>query len=106
MAILKPTPFVQETDFSFTNNTFTAESSTLFGPLNGPNGEPNPYRMGEFGQVYDDACDEGFTMVGKTGRKIVFALERTDEVEGEVAGWWFVAVTPGHKGYRALIIND
>lgn len=106
MAILKPTPTVQARDFSYTNRTFTAEASTVFGPLNGPNGELNPYRMGEFGRVYDDACDEGFTMVGVTGQEVVFALVREDKVEGEVTGWWFESVTPGHEGYRALIISD
>jgi hypothetical protein len=114
--ILRPSPTLSTDDFSFTNRTFTAEDSTLFGPLNGKDGRVNARRLfvasqqfttHHFGLVYDDACDWGFTMVNPaTGKEVVFAHHRTDEVEDEVSGWWFVCVTPGHKDLKCLIIND
>lgn len=53
------------------------------------------------GQVWDDSCDEGFTIIGKTGREIVVVL--TDEkrdADGDVQFWTF---EPADRADRALI---
>lgn len=104
--ILQPYPHLSTDDFTFTRGTFVAEDSTLFGPLNAPGGLAKRGLNG-MGQVYDDACDIGFTLVsGRTGKPAVFAFSGTDRVEDEVAGWRFTCVTPGLKHLDALIIND
>jgi hypothetical protein len=92
-------PVTYSTDlFSFKNNTFVVEDSTLRAPWNGPSG-----------RVYNDACDVGFTLVNqKTGGEIVMAQDGTDkDREGEVLGWRFTCVYPKKfKHLKALIIND
>lgn len=41
-----------------------------------------------FGRVWDDACDEGLTIVSPTGREIVFVVGATvRDAEGEIAEW-------------------
>jgi hypothetical protein len=79
--------------FSFKNNTFVAELSTL--------GDPRLER------VYDDAADYGFSIVSKkTGKSAVFAFVGFDRCGEEVAGMLFACVTPGLKQLKALLIND
>lgn len=98
MALLRP-PSVSSRFFSFhaSTNTFVTERSDL----------PNSFREG---RVYDDACDEGFTMVSeRTGREVVFAQNGADHNprdREEIAGWRYVCVTPKWKHLKALIIND
>lgn len=79
------------------DKTFSAEISTLEG-------------NGGFalGQVYDDACDEGFTLVSqRTGQLVVFARHSEDkDREGDIVGWWFESVSRGFKGFKVLVIND
>jgi len=90
--LLNPTP-VQSNLFSFNTNTFISNFSTL-----------GPYFR--FGLVYDDACDEGFTVVSsRTGKKAVFAYDRNDVSDGEVTGYRFVCVSDGLTNLRALITN-
>jgi hypothetical protein len=90
--ILTPSQ-ISSDSFSFKDNTFSAEISDF-----GPN-----FR---FGRVYDDACDEGFTIVSsRTGKAAVFALNRILGTE-DLEGWDFVCVTPGLKNLRAVIFND
>jgi len=97
MAVLRPAP-VSSDNFTFSRslNTFAAEASDL-----GPD-----FRLG---QVYDDACDEGFTIVSaRTGAAVVFAANGTDkDAEGETTAWRYVAVWPlQHKGIAAVVFND
>ena len=92
--LLKPTP-VSSSLFSFKDNTFAAEASD-FGP---------GYKLG---RVYDDACDEGFSIVSaKTGNVAVFALYNYQEDgEGELLSCVFHCVTPGLTNLKAVIFND
>lgn len=93
--ILKPSP-ISSDNFSFRNLTFTAESSEL----------PRSFNLG---RVYDDACDEGFTIVSeRTGRSAVFALEKSimDPSGEDVLGWEFVCVTPNLRNLKTVIYND
>lgn len=92
--ILTPNP-ISSNKFSFRGNTFTADASDLG-------------RAFSLSRVWDDACDEGFSIVSvKTGRAAVFALYDHDEDnEGDVTGWLFKCVTPGLTHLKAVIFND
>lgn len=95
MTILKPTR-VPSDAFTWNGNLGTCEISDLG-------------RDFRFGQVYDDACDEGVTVVSsKTGEEVVFAITGRDmDHSGEdIAGWRLQGVTPGYKTMQLLIIND
>jgi len=68
-----------------------------------------------FGQVYDDACDVGLTIVSHvTGARIIFVIDHVDvsrpgTEDEEIAGWWLVpAQYQKHdlNGWKLLIIND
>jgi hypothetical protein len=67
-----------------------------------------------FGQVYDDACDEGFVLVShKTGREITFVNDGLDrDPEGDTAGWRFAPIDrkTGRRDrtldLKVLVIND
>lgn len=91
--ILHPTP-ICSTNFTFSKNTFIAEAS----------------RLGKSfvtGRVYDDACDEGFTIISeRTGNPTVFALHNVEMNEGDIMAWEFKCVTPGLKNLKAVIFND
>lgn len=99
MAVLNP-PVVPARLFSWSGSHGTAEHSTLFGPL----------REGRtFGRVYDDACDEGLTVQGEI-EAVVFAVDRIDENDGDVAGWRLVSISrrtgrPDGR-FSLLVIND
>jgi hypothetical protein len=92
--ILTPNP-ISSSRFSFKGNTFLAEASD-FG------------RNFNLGRVYDDACDEGFSIVSvKTGKVAVFALYNHEEDgEGDLVSWIFRCVTPGLTHLKAVILND
>jgi hypothetical protein len=66
-----------------------------FGEISSTNG---------FGRVYPDACDVGLTVISsKTGREIVFVVERTDrDDEGEVIGWTLRSLC----GYYTLRLHN
>lgn len=74
MSILKPSPVSTER-FTFVKaeNLLVAEMSDLPG----------------FGQVYDDACDEGMTLVShRTGREVVYGVEHVErDREGDLMFW-------------------
>ena len=53
-------------------------------------------------QVWNDACDVGFLVIGGTGPK-VFTLENVDKSGDDVAGWRFVSTD---LKFRILVIND
>jgi hypothetical protein len=64
-------------------------------------------QLGGFGQVYDDACDEGLTLIERHGlREVVCVVEETDVHDGEVKGWRLKPVR-GYKGppFTILVIN-
>jgi hypothetical protein len=99
-------------DYFKETNTMSAELSTLQANIS-----ENLNNI-LFSQVYDDACDAGFTIVNpKTGNAVTFYYESTDEYdigggEKEIAGWIF-SITPESerkfpklKGMKALVIND
>ena len=62
-----------------------------------------------FGRVYDDACDEGITLVNpETGREAVFVVDRTEARDGEIVAWHLVLV-PGQRvlqGITLTLFND
>ena len=63
----------------------------------------------ELGRVYDDSCDEGFTMISdRTGKEVVFCMEETiKDCEGNILAWEFKSVSPGFKDkFKATIFND
>lgn len=92
--LLTPNP-ISSSRFTFSGNTFVAEASDFGRDL-------------KLGNVYDDACDEGFSIVSaKTGRAAVFALYNHEEDgEGELVKWIFKCVTPGLTHLKAVIFND
>ena len=90
--ILNPSP-ISSTRFTFKGHTFSAEASDLRGI--------------RLGRVYDDACDEGFTIVSeKTGKSAVFAAAGEIIHNEELGGWKFKCVTPGLTHLKAVIFND
>ena len=99
MTVLHPVA-VPANLFTWQGNHGTAEHSTLFGPL----------REGRsFGRVYDDACDEGLTVIG-TREEIVFAVNGTNSNEGEILGWELCSISrktgrPDGR-FSLLVIND
>lgn len=64
---------------------------------------------GRFGRVWDDACDEGFTLVSRYSGKdqIVFAVDHTEVREGDVMYW---DLKPAKTGltvpFNVRIYND
>lgn len=91
--LLNPSP-ISSTRFVFKGHTFSAEASEL--------------RNLRLGRVYDDACDEGFTIVSaKTAKGAVFVENGPEEDnEGDVVLWNFKCVTPGLTHLKAVIYND
>ena len=91
MTTLRPTP-VSTDRFSYdpATRSFSAEISEL--------------RI-NFGRVYDDAVDEGFTMVStKTGREIVFVVEHVEyDPEGDLRWWTLRSLT---DNFTATVFND
>jgi len=65
-----------------------------------------------FGRVYDDAADQGLTLVSRyDSREIVFVVDRIDRdgLENEITGWHLSPVLPGDGGsipFTILIAND
>jgi hypothetical protein len=90
-------------DWQKDNKCFCAEASDL------------PQNFNFLSQVYDDACDAGFTMVSaRTGAEVAFVFSHDDrDSSGEdVYGWNFepcpyaVRKNPALAGVTCLIIND
>lgn len=92
--LLNPSP-VCSSLFSFKDNVFVTDASDL----------------GDFdlGRVYDDACDEGFTIISaKTGKAAVFVEIESDYCaeDVDVVAFNFKCVTPGLTHLKAVIFND
>lgn len=81
-------------------NTFVAEASDCNG-------------FDLFQQIYDDACDQGFTMVShKTGQRCTFSLSDVKkDMDGDVQYWEFTPVldpktAPRLLAMKVLVYND
>lgn len=88
--LLKPAP-VSHRQFTYdpATLTFSAEISETHG----------------FGRVYDDSCDDGLTVIGKTGREVVFVVSREQrDAEGDIQSWHLLSVNPA--GFAMTIWND
>lgn len=68
-------------------------------------------------QMWNDACDEGFILIGKNGRQGIWTHCATDylnnDINDDIAGWRFApyirnwnATSDRLKAMRILIIND
>lgn len=56
------------------------------------------------GHVWDDSADEGLTIVGDTGRQVVFVVqEEHRDAEGEVTHWTLRSTT---GGFTLTLFND
>ena len=65
------TPLLNSSEFTWKGNAACTEVSSL------------PKRF--LGRVYDDACDEGFTIVsGKTGKAIRFSMNSHHYIGGDL----------------------
>lgn len=65
-------------------------------------------QLGGFGRVYDDACDEGLTIISRFGtREAVCAVEDQHVVDGEVKAWILKPVKPKYKGadFTIMVFN-
>lgn len=96
--ILTPSP-VSTSRFTYISarNEFVAEMSDL---------EANGV---QFGRVYDDACDEGLTLVShKTGTRVVFAVDGVErDAEGDIVAWTLRPADPRKWGCGTVrIFND
>lgn len=93
MTVLKPAP-VSTRQFSFDNGThnFSAEISSTNG----------------LGRVYDDACDDGLTLVSsRTNREIVFVVKETHrDGEGDITHWTLVPNDRTHRRFTMTLWND
>lgn len=81
--------------------TFIADASELRWPIGAP----------PLGRVYDDACDEGFTLVSHTtGKRVVMVLDEEDQSDDYSGGWralTFIPATPGYMNkFKVTVIND
>lgn len=90
--------------FSYDNKTFRAEISDL---LKGG-------QFSVFGLIYDDACDEGLTLVShKTGKEAKFVVDYIHKDPEKDIMWWTLVPTrdtvrhlPSLCNTRVVIYND
>ncbi len=106
MSILRPSPVMNTNQFNWCpkTRTFTAEASTLR-----HNGN-HAFDVGfpRLGRVYDDAADEGFTLVSeRTHRDAIMYLSNVTESEDYSGGWVKLEFRPiGHTNFKLVIFND
>ena len=78
------------------DKSFSQEASSINIPL--------------LGQLYDDACDEGFVLVSeRTGAEIPMYLTKTErDREGDVQCWNFKSASrkPNEKDITVCVFND
>jgi hypothetical protein len=91
MAILKPAP-VSSRQFDYSHvDGYVAEISSTNG----------------LGRVYDDACDEGLTLVSqRTGREVVFVVDEVERRDGDVLLWRLVPAKPSESRVPMTLFND
>jgi len=99
--ILHPLPNLSTRDFTYTDQTFVSEASTLGFKVGWPN----------FGRVYDDACDEGFTLISqRTGKECVMVIHEIVSDDDYSGGWKRIILRPAkpseRKLFRVVIYND
>lgn len=89
MTILKPAPV------SIYQFSYAAGTATLSAEISSTNG---------LGRVYDDACDDGLTVVGTSGKEVVFVVwDVTRDAEGDILHW-NLRSTDGK--YTMVLFND
>jgi hypothetical protein len=90
--------------WSAETRTFSAEASD-FTNAAGPT----------LGRVYDDACDEGFTLISQwTNQRMPLRLREIIREDGDVLGWIYEPVTQGRRtnlhpvlpAFKVVIFND
>lgn len=80
--------------YSKDSKTFVAEISDFAGKFS-------------LRQIYDDACDEGFTLVSmKTGKECRYSMSQTVENEGGIQFWEFKAIDKVGAGTKVRVYND
>lgn len=93
--ILRPAP-ISTRQFSYDRKRylFTAEISSTAG----------------LGRVYDDACDEGLTLVSaRTGTEMVFVVEFVSrDAEGDILFWYLrpVSNSTRNRSLRIKLLNN
>ena len=88
-------------DYTSKDRLFCCEASGL------------PKSFNFLSEIYNDACDAGFIMVGeKTGIEVIFYLTETDIYHEKIVGWNYkpeemaIRKYPEMKDVSVLIIND
>lgn len=101
--ILYPLPEHSTREFSWhlDTKTFAADASELRWPIG----------RAPLGRVYDDAADEGFTLVSHvTGQKVAVALDKTETSEDYSGGWSAMTFVPAERAkrsaFKVIIFND
>lgn len=88
-ATLKPAPVaIRLLSFNSSTNTFTADISETNG----------------LGRVYADACDAGLTVIGRTGREVVFVVEQEHRDADSDLTHWTLRSTCGT--FTLVLFND
>lgn len=63
-----------------------------------------------FGRVWDDACDQGLTLIGRTGTEIVFVvIEAHRSADGDTTDWLLrpaAPVEPRLADLTLVLFND
>lgn len=61
-----------------------------------------------FERVWNDACDEGLTLISPSGREVVFSVVEVDTCpeEGDVLAWHLTGATRGYEHIALTIFND
>lgn len=89
-ATLRPAPVaIRQFDYNAQTRTFLAEMSETAG----------------FGRVYPDATDEGLTIIGTTGREVVFVVDDEVRDADHDVQFWRLRATDG-SGLTVVIYND
>lgn len=91
MTVLKPAPVsARQLRWDRASRVFTADISDLNG----------------FGQVWDDACDVGLTLLGPAGRESVVVVtdEKVDR-EGDILWWELTPISREHH-FTVTVYND
>ena len=88
-----PLPVHNASKFSWDADRKGAAEASDFGPLG----------TAWYGQVWSDACDEGFMLHSdRTGADKLFTLVDTERREGDVVKWLFAS----EDGFTATVFND
>jgi hypothetical protein len=99
MTVLRPQPILSSKKFTWSkkDKSYVAEASDL------------GLRAGfQFGRVYDDACDEGFTMESQYDGKdqVVCVLDSVEVDNDNDTQWWVLKPVDTKLDWRVIIFND